>query len=334
LDSARLQAVAAAAAPSAVESALPHIAANLEAVERSGVLDADLLQRLDAVIAASGSWIFDGSGRVDAAPALRDVELLKLSFSQETLAAVRRLACAHVPPDRHSFALVEELRDRQFRSSKASKRPHVVITIGPPGAGKTYILHNCAVDFLRNKYALPPKEDFVNLDPDYYISNVLDNNNDWREMANFLNHESLMCAIGQQRHVLFDHTGKDLLNTCGRVISRFKEANYVVHLVIVLSDYSMCRSRTQDRLGDTGRPVADSYTRAVFEALQTNIPWYLENNKSVADTTTLYPNNFRSSPTARVIETDSDVRSAVEFAQARLKLQTSSKMPPSAPSGR
>lgn len=42
-------------------------------------------------------------------------------------------------------------------------------------------------------------QDFVRLDPDYYISNMLDNNNDYREMANFLNHESFMCAVGRGR---------------------------------------------------------------------------------------------------------------------------------------
>jgi len=331
LDAGAVRAVAEAAVGSdsnQVEEVLPLVRENLQHVFHSGSMTSDMVELLRVVIEKSANWKFDGSGRIDVAPRLVEEHLLEQRFSQGFLADVRRLACAHVPPAKHGFDLVRGFRETQFDSSRISQKPHVIITVGPPGAGKTYILLNRCVGFLHDELSTPPMEDYVRLDPDYYISNLLDNNNDYREMANFCNHESLMCAIGQRRHVLFDHTGKDLANTCGRVISRFKEAGYMVHFCIVLSTYSMCRTRTQERLESTGRSVSDAYTKSVFEALEKTIPWYLENRKMIADTTIVYSNLLGCKPVAKIIETDDDAQQAAEFAKARLALQRPSKMAP------
>ena len=75
-----------------------------------------------------------------------------------------------------------------------------------------------------------------------------------RPYANFLNHENFLTAVAQRRNLIFDGSGRDPLNICGRVISRLTAAGYRVHMVMVLCSYKRCLERAETRRAQTGQP--------------------------------------------------------------------------------
>ena len=61
---------------------------------------------------------------------------------------------------------------------------------------------------------------------------------------------SFLRAVGLKQHLIFDGTGKSLLNTCGRIISRMKRQGYRVHLCIVLASYDSCMANIKARFSN------------------------------------------------------------------------------------
>ena len=110
-------------------------------------------------------------------------------------------------------------------------------------------------------------------------------------------HPPSLCATWQVRlkqHLVFDGTGKSLLNTCGRVISRLRAAGYRIHLCVVLASFDTCVANIADRKMRTGRDVPLRIVRETFEMLRTAIDVYIDRHSEVADRVLFYNNDHRA----------------------------------------
>ena len=111
-----------------------------------------------------------------------------------------------------------------------------------------------------------------------------------RPYANFLNHENFLTAVAQRRNLIFDGSGRDPLNICGRVISRMVAAGYRVHMVMVLCSHATCLERAASRQAKTGRETPLGFINMVFKSLQTAVPIYLRNHAKIAERLAVYVN--------------------------------------------
>ena len=96
--------------------------------------------------------------------------------------------------------------------------------------------------------------------------------------------------MAQRRHLIFDGSGRDPLNICGRVISRLAAVGYRVHMVIVLCSHATCRQRAAVRLAQTGRETPLAFVDMVFRSLQSAVPIYLRQHAEICERALLYTN--------------------------------------------
>ena len=92
--------------------------------------------------------------------------------------------------------------------------------------------------------------------------------------------------------MLFDGSGRDPLNICGRVISRMCAHDYRVTMVIVLCSYDKCLERAKLRQAQTGRETPVSFIDFVFKSLQNAIPLYIRQHAHIAERLLLYSNEL------------------------------------------
>lgn len=272
-------------------------------------------------------WKFDVTGRTDAAPQLAK-DVAEVQLSQFDMNVIRQIAFAQLPSELHSYTAVIGLSDNLFNSkADNSPSPVAVITVGAPGSGKDYLTIDseyCCLDYLRENHQGPPRDDFVLLDPDYWVSNLCHNRNEHRVVGNFLNLEQFFYAINRRHSLVFNGTGKDVKNTLGRVTSRLKEANYRIFFCIVLADFETVLARIQDRFRRTGRDVPVPVVRSIFQGLQTSVPLYLEKQADIAEAICVYNNSGSNEPrpTPKFTVLGGNSKEAIEFARANLALPT------------
>jgi len=285
---------------------------------------------LQHVLELHGAWQFNATGRVDMPPELLDPYLQRVTISQEEMSAIRRLTFPHIPPALLDNSVIQSLRERQFAGTVSNTRPTVVVMVGPPGSGKSQLLQACT-QVLQQEFNAPSFFQYVHIDPDYYIAQPFEHNNFYRDAANFCNHESLLCAVGTRRNILFDHVGKDLQNTCGRCITRFRQAGYLVYVCIVVARFSTCQRRIRQRSEKIGRGVPVAYLRQTFEALQKTAPVFLLRQSHIAEAVLVYDNDVDntspkafhaadSEPKVRIVTGGADASEAVAFVQSMLRL--------------
>merc|ERR1719424_1618049 len=167
----------------------------------------------------------------------------------------------------------------------------------------------------------PSANSFVEIDPDFWISNLCNNDNDLRPLCNMLNLENLFFAINQRYNIIFGGTGKDVKNTCGRVTARLKQANYTIYYAIVLSTYENCLKRIEDRFKKTGRNVPEFVVRALFEGLQESVPLFIKNQAKLCDAVLIYDNNsIGQKPTPVVLSGGQDPTQALALVKTILEL--------------
>jgi len=241
-------------------------------------------------------WKFDTTGRVDVAPKLdaisQDLESLRLT--QFDMNVIRQVAFAQRPSELHSYTTVYSLSEALFGAKEQSESPCAVITVGAPGSGKDYVSIEspyCCLDYLNEAHGGPQRNQFVVFDPDYWISNLCNNRNEHRDVANFLNLEQFFYAVGRKHHLVFNGTGKDVKNTLGRVTSRLREANYRIFFCIVLARFSTVLDRIEQRRRKTGRDVPTSVVRSIFQGLQKSVPLYLGKQAEIAEALFVYDNS-------------------------------------------
>ena len=123
----------------------------------------DPLQFMKAVLERSSQWQFDGSGRIDNAPMLTAAAELSMSLSQQETHILRHLAFCYLPLSHLSFEMISKFRQELFSSAPSAgldtgKRPCAIITVGPPGCGKSYLMqtrqHNA--EFEKASLRSPP----------------------------------------------------------------------------------------------------------------------------------------------------------------------------------
>eukprot|EP00316_Scyphosphaera_apsteinii_P008478 CAMPEP_0119318454 /NCGR_PEP_ID=MMETSP1333-20130426/46489_1 /TAXON_ID=418940 /ORGANISM="Scyphosphaera apsteinii, Strain RCC1455" /LENGTH=446 /DNA_ID=CAMNT_0007324631 /DNA_START=83 /DNA_END=1423 /DNA_ORIENTATION=+ len=303
------------------DEVLKNVADNLRAAEP---VTPHVERAMRLVLEHSPSWKFEDSGRVDKYPTMRSDEIRAMQFTQEEVTTIRHIIFAHAPPVMTDYMRVRRVREACFHQTLSAQNPVAIVTVGAPGGGKTYVATQACVPYLQQHHGTPQLNALVHIDPDKMISGVCDNNNAYRPLANFCNHETFLAAVGQRRHMLFDGTGKDLMNTCGRVISRLRAANYRVFICIVLASYDKCLQRIRTRFEETGRDVPEPFVRMTNEALQKVIPVYLHEQQSMCEALLIYDNDsdvVDVSP--RVISNGASVTEALSFCQNMLQIPDS-----------
>lgn len=196
---------------------------------------------------------------------------------------------------------IRELRRAALGRSPSSFWPSAVIMVGPPGAGKTAALPQ-GIELLHRRCGAPPSCEYARINPDFWIAQLCHYNNEHRDVANFVNHDTFLTAIAERRHLVFDSTGKSVLNTCGRVIGRLRRAGYCVHLVVVLASLPSCWRRIEARRACEGRAVPYKLAQETMHALKHALRTYL------LECNDLFESTF-------VLDNDSDVP-AVEHADS------------------
>jgi hypothetical protein len=173
-------------------------------------------------------WNFEDDVSAAAAPpslAPHHLRARSLHVGKRALDALRLVAFVDKPP-----ALVADsdaiatLRRTIFGRSRSAFWPTAVVMVGAPGSGKTAVLPQ-ALDVLRRECGGPPADHYCCINPDFWITHLCHSNNEHRNLANYLNHETFLAAVAQRRHLVFDSTGKSLANTCGRVIGRLRQVS-------------------------------------------------------------------------------------------------------------
>lgn len=193
-------------------------------------------------------------------------------MDQEIVAFLRKLALAlavavakHPPPpdakiERAQGTILDNV------ASAGPQTRHALIMVGAPGSGKSKIRKQ----YWDTKMAGVDK---VIIDPDQW-SDVFQHDQNLRTWFNYLNQETFLKAMRAHKPLIFDGTGKDLQNTCGRIIDRLHEENYQVTILIVLASYQTCLRRIEKRAKETGRTVPETVVEGAFKGLKTSVPFY------------------------------------------------------------
>jgi predicted ABC-type ATPase len=271
---------------------LPHVIANLRTVEP---VPENVVRALKLVVKYIDTWKFDTTGKVESPPSLGSSDAKGLRLTHAEMNIVHTLAYIYFPPKCHDYSLFAGITESLTRELElpTAKRPVAVITVGPPGSGKTYTLHSESgcLSYLQANHGGPLAKNYEEIDPDQWVTRLGKNDNNFRPLCNMLNLENLFFAINQGYNVIFEGTGKDVKNICGRVIARLRQAGYRIYFVIVLSSFDSCMKRIRKRSQETGRDVPEKVVRSLFESLQVAVPIYLKNQSQICDAVLLYENS-------------------------------------------
>lgn len=309
--------------PESVPEFLSEVVSNLKAVEP---LSKNAEQACKLVIKYIDNWKFDTTGKVDSPPELSDKQEANLTLTLAELNAIHTLSYVHYPSKFNSYSTFLGISGALSRGTPKVQKPEnpcAVITVGPPGSGKSYMISSefGCLSYLKDNMRGPPARSYVEIDPDYWITNLCNNNNDYRPLCNMLNLESFFLSINQRYNIIFGGTGKDVKNTCGRVTSRLKQANYRIYYAIVLSTYENCKKRIRDRFEKTGRDVPDFVVKALFKGLQEAVPLYIKNQAQLCDALLIYENNtMGQKPTPLIVQGGRNEAQALELANRQLAL--------------
>mmetsp|Transcript_13989 Transcript_13989/g.42670 ORF Transcript_13989/g.42670 Transcript_13989/m.42670 type:complete len:244 (+) Transcript_13989:899-1630(+) len=240
---------------------------------------------------------------------------------------LKRLIFPHAPAEYLDFYKCQALRQQynfNHGNTPSSSSPVALVTVGAPGCGKSHILFKRFVPLVASRFDAPDASEYSHIDPDLFITRLCDNDNDFRGIANFCNHESFLVAVGQKKHVIFDGTGKDLINTCGRVISRMKQAGYRIYICLVAASYDTCMRRVALREAAMGRSVPAKFVRLAMENMASAVPVYLLQHARICDALIFYDNEHETEQEPRVIlkGDDNAAREALSFFQRANALPT------------
>jgi len=254
---------------------------------------ADLLPTLQMAMTLirDTEWILpsDGSRHSPTLPTHHRAHLFRLDA--RTANALRVLCFVDKPPALTEKISVTNLRASELHDTSCSFRPTAVVLVGPPGSGKTHTL-DIALSYLEAESGGPPPHAYARINPDRWITELCDNNNAYRNVANYCNHETFLQAVSGRRHLAFDGTGKSLINTCGRVIGRLANRGYRVHICVVLATHQTCWRRIESRRSETDRGVPLKYLHSAVKDLQRAIPTYIDGpTNGLCESTLVYDND-------------------------------------------
>jgi predicted ABC-type ATPase len=316
--------------PDSVKTFEGDVRFNLRAIEP---LSNNVVRVLQVIIKDIDRWKFDTTGEVNTPPMLTAIEDRNLELSQADLNALHTLCYIHYPPAFHNHLTYLGITGSLCRGMSHVEYPDcpiAIITVGPPGSGKSFMIESKnggLLNYLQVKHGGPPPADFVEIDPDYWITHLADNDNARRPLCNMLNLENFFFSINQRYNIIFGGTGKDIKNTAGRVTARLKQAGYRIYYAILLSEYENCKQRIRDRFEKTGRDVPDFIVRAIFKELQQSIPIYLKNQAEMCEEVLIYTNNtIGSMPEPTILRAGQDPTQALELVAKNLALPSEEVM--------
>jgi len=309
--------------PDLAAELLPNVVANLKAVTQKGPVSQNIADVCKLLFKYIDGWKFDTTGKCDTPPALSDATEAGVELSQAELNIVHTLSYVHFPPKFHNYATFIGLTGELSRDMPHAPKPHAIITVGPPGSGKSYMISSefGCVNYLQTSMKGPPAQSYVEIDPDFWITNLCGNDNAYRPLCNMVNLENFFFSVNQKYNIIFGGTGKDIKNTCGRVTARLKQANYTIYYAIVLSSYENCMLRIKDRFEKTGRNVPDFVVKALFKGLQESVPLFLKNQAALCDAILVYENNVMGvKPTPVILSGGQDPTAAIALVNKILEL--------------
>jgi len=273
---------------------------------------------MQAVFEHVDAWTHDSSGRVDNPPMLPPSELVELTYAQ--LMDLKRLAFVSESPQILLPSLLNAQHRELFESSTSAENPTAIVSVGTPGSGKSYVIRKHFMPGLVASGVGPPEDGYLTIDPDVWITNVLHNDNSVRVVANYLNHETFMTAIHMRRNMFFDGTGRDVRNTCGRVISRLRQAGYKVHIVMVLSSYDTCMHNITERRKVTGRDVPAKFVKPLFEgALAEACETYVRYQPQISEQIAIFDNDKLESSLSATVRGDKGTEEALALIRRYLR---------------
>ena len=224
-----------------------------------------LMKDVNAQGKAEENAASEGGATYISHPSEGSTPMKHVALLRELALALAVAVAKHPPPN----AKIESTQ-ATILNNVASAQPqtrHALIMVGAPGSGKSKIREL----YWDNKMAGVDKK--VTIDPDQW-SDVFQHDQNLRMWFNYLNQETFLKAMRAQKPLIFDGTGKDLQNTCGRIIDRLHEENYQVTILIVLASYQTCLRRIEKRAENTGRAVPETVVKGTFSGLKTSVPFY------------------------------------------------------------
>jgi len=254
-------------------------------------------------------WKHAATGRADYPPVIPLEEDMELSAEQRM--HLKRLVFVLEPPSFISPSLLHAKQRELFLTKPFVCQPTVLITVGAPGSGKSYVTKATHGPKLAAAGLGPPMDAYLTIDPDFWLTGVCQNDNGMRNVANYLNHESFMIAGRMRKHMIFDGTGKSLENTCGRVVSRLKIAGYRVYFCIVLASYNTCMANIAERRARTGRDVPAPFVQSSFPAIRDSAKTYVNMQEHLAEQVVIYVNENLESKLAVTVHNGQGAKEAL-----------------------
>lgn len=189
----------------------------------------------------------------------------------------------NIKPEQCSF------KDTDFLKIKKEMIPEkiAIIMVGTPGSGKT------TVKKLIVKSIHKTMKDFINLDPDYIMSKILNYNTLLKNKNTKVNASSLCyhssyvindilytMAQNQNYNIILDGTGKEYKWTSGQIENLY-HLGYTIYICIVVVDtVDIAITRAIKRGKLTGRVVNNNKITKIDEQITTNIPLYINNKRA------------------------------------------------------
>jgi len=145
--------------PDEADKLVPVVLANLALVEP---LSPNLVRATKRYLELIETWRFETTGNPNNPPTLSDENDEKISITQEEMVRIHILAYIHFPEKFHTLTTMLGLTGSLIRGlpQETEKSPCAVITVGPPGSGKTFCLSSSegCLNYIQNKHSGPARD--------------------------------------------------------------------------------------------------------------------------------------------------------------------------------
>lgn len=177
---------------------------------------------------------------------------------------------------------------RQGMQPVPSGRPHVVVTVGLMGVGKTHVLSILPRILPREYFSSP----YFTCDPDVLyniykpkgeIYRTGDVKKQKRRFTDYLNHENWGFALQNRCNIIVSGTGSNAQNICGRNIARALKRNYKCCFLVITAKASQVKEQIEARNRTDTRTVEMKDVRDLVPDLLNRVEEYTEFAKKNAD---------------------------------------------------
>lgn len=191
--------------------------------------------------------------------------------------------------------------NKLLMNKSKNENPVAVIMVGGPGSGKTNAQRE-AINQLNLQ-----ENDFLVVNPDYFIENVFNNDNDcYYDQAlqeklktnnNYDGYDAdlatkllLQYGIAARINIVLDGTGR-VYNGTTRDMKLLKDNGYTVVICINYIDYDIAIERIKQRELNSARKVDIPYVEKTYTEINQNIPRYANLDYKSVDRVFMFNNN-------------------------------------------